>query len=173
MYRPMKGNPDSSIREIFACRIGNPGRFCLPRILGCRLESWIQLKESGIPPTMGVQNPSSADKYWNPVPGIRTPQRVESRLQECPWFPYIGKFIKLRSSFTFTIRNTHDCSKLFAPTKCTSVRTWELHHSGKVKQQTKQTYLPLPHHLFYLKKKMQEATNWELIQYYCWNILSL
>ena len=36
MYRPMKGNPDSSIREIFACRIGNPGRFC-----SWHPESWV------------------------------------------------------------------------------------------------------------------------------------
>ena len=35
----------------------------------------IQLKESGIPLTIGIQNPSSTDKYWNPVPGIRNPWR--------------------------------------------------------------------------------------------------
>ena len=39
------------------------------------LESGIQLKESGIPLTIGIQNPSSTDKYWNPVPGIRNPWR--------------------------------------------------------------------------------------------------
>ena len=133
------------------------------------MESGIELKESEIPLTTGVQNPSSTDKYWNSVPGIRNPQCVESRIQECPWFAYMGWYVKLRSSFTFTIRNTHDCSKLFVPTKCTSVRTWKLPDGGKVKQQTKQTYLPLPHHLLYLKKRMQEVTNWELIQYYCRN----
>ena len=43
-------------------------------ILG--LESGIQLKESGIPLTIGIRNPSSTDKkIWNPVPGIRNPQR--------------------------------------------------------------------------------------------------
>ena len=38
------------------------------------LESGIQLKESGIPSTIGIQNPSSIYKNWNPVPGIRNPQ---------------------------------------------------------------------------------------------------
>ena len=32
-------------------------------------ESWAL--ESGIPLTIGIQNPSSTEKYWNPVPGIR------------------------------------------------------------------------------------------------------
>ena len=118
-------------RVSVACRIGNPGRFCL-----CHPESWvvdsgIELKESEIPLTTGVQNPSSTDKYWNSVPGIRNPQCVESRIQECPWFAYMGWYVTLRSSFTFTIRNTHDCSKLFVPTKCTSVRTWKLPDGGK------------------------------------------
>ena len=31
-------------------------------------------KESGIPRTIGIQNPSSTDKDWNPVPGIRNPR---------------------------------------------------------------------------------------------------
>ena len=31
--------------------------------------------ESRIPLTIGIQNPSSTDKYWNPVPGIQNPQR--------------------------------------------------------------------------------------------------
>ena len=39
------------------------------------MESGIQLKESGIPLTTGIQNSSSTDKNWNPVPGIRNPQR--------------------------------------------------------------------------------------------------
>ena len=39
------------------------------------VESGIQLRESGIPLTIGIQNPSSTDKYWNPVPGIRDPRR--------------------------------------------------------------------------------------------------
>ena len=35
------------------------------------LESEIQLKESGIPLTIEIQNPSSPDKDWNPVTEIR------------------------------------------------------------------------------------------------------
>ena len=31
--------------------------------------------ESGIPLTIRIQNLSSTEKYWNPVPGIRNPQR--------------------------------------------------------------------------------------------------
>ena len=42
----------------------------------------IQLKESEIPLTMGIQNPSSTDKGWDPVPesGIHS---VTSRIQDC------------------------------------------------------------------------------------------
>ena len=39
------------------------------------LESRIQLKESGIPLTIGIQSPTSTDKDWNPVHGIRNPLR--------------------------------------------------------------------------------------------------
>ena len=40
-----------------------------------------RLKESGIPQTIGVQNPSSTDKDWNPVPGIRTLESVAWNLE--------------------------------------------------------------------------------------------
>ena len=33
------------------------------------MESGLQLKESGILPKIGIQNLSSTDKDWNPVPG--------------------------------------------------------------------------------------------------------
>ena len=39
------------------------------------VESGIQLKESGIPLTIGIQNQSPSDKDWNPVAGIRDPRR--------------------------------------------------------------------------------------------------
>ena len=39
------------------------------------LESRIQLKESRIPLTIGIQSPISTDKDWNPVHGIRNPLR--------------------------------------------------------------------------------------------------
>ena len=38
-------------------------------------ESGKQLKKSGIPLTIGIQNPSSTDEDWNPVPGIQNPPR--------------------------------------------------------------------------------------------------
>ena len=31
--------------------------------------------ESGIPLAIGIQNPRSTGKDWNPVPGIRNPRR--------------------------------------------------------------------------------------------------
>ena len=49
----------------------------------------IQLKEYEIPLTMGIQNPSSTDKGWDPVPesGIHS---VTSRIQDCLEFPYMA-----------------------------------------------------------------------------------
>ena len=39
------------------------------------MESGIPLEKSGISLTIGIQNRSSSDKDWNPVPGIRNPRR--------------------------------------------------------------------------------------------------
>ena len=39
------------------------------------LESGVQLKESGILLVIGIENPSSTDRDWNRVPGIRNPWR--------------------------------------------------------------------------------------------------
>ena len=50
------------------------------------MESGIQVKESGIPLTIVIQNPSSTDKYWNPVPRIRNPQ-CEIRNPRLSWIP--------------------------------------------------------------------------------------
>ena len=55
---------DSGSQEHFACDIQNPG-----------LESGIQLKESAIPLTIGIRNPSptkkkSASNTWNPEPNF-------------------------------------------------------------------------------------------------------
>ena len=56
-------------------RILNPRKLCLrnPEFSGA-LESEKQLKESGIPLTIEIQNPTATDKDWNPVPGIRNPR---------------------------------------------------------------------------------------------------
>ena len=50
------------------------------------IESGKQPKESGILLTIGIQNPSSTDKYGNPVPGIRNPQRGFQN-PRLPWIP--------------------------------------------------------------------------------------
>ena len=60
---------ESGIVENSARGIRNPGL----------LEYTIPLKESGIPRTIGIQNPGSTNKDWHPVPGIR-----------CLEFPYMG-----------------------------------------------------------------------------------
>ena len=62
-------------REIFACGIQNLRKFCLWDLESRAVESEIQLKESGIPLTIGIQNPSSTVKDWNPVSGIRNSRR--------------------------------------------------------------------------------------------------
>ena len=57
-------NADSGSKEDFACEIQNPG-----------LESGIPLKESAIPLTIAIRNPSSTKKKsgsntWNPEPNF-------------------------------------------------------------------------------------------------------
>ena len=54
-----------------------PGKLCSWSQKSWALESGIQLKESGIPLTIGIRNPSSTDRRTrNPVPEIWTdPQR--------------------------------------------------------------------------------------------------
>ena len=49
-------------------------KFCLWNLESWAFESGIQLKESRIPLTTEIQNPSSTDKDWNPVPGIQNPK---------------------------------------------------------------------------------------------------
>ena len=73
----MKGNFDSGIREIFArglksvtrgenftCGIRNPG-----------LWNPENNSRNPNPTTIGIRNPSSTDKEWNPMPGIQNPRR--------------------------------------------------------------------------------------------------
>ena len=75
-YDPLSPNiRNSKIREIFACGIRN------------------NAEESGIPPTIEIQTPSSIVKYWNPVPGIRNPQPgIQSPRQS--WNPLYGVTLK-------------------------------------------------------------------------------
>ena len=70
-------------------RFRNPGKFCLWNPESWGLESGKQPKESRILLTIGIQNPSSTDKYGNPVPGIRNPQRGFQN-PRLPWIPLHG-----------------------------------------------------------------------------------
>ena len=47
-------------------------------------------KNSGIPLKIGIQNPSSTETDWNPVPEIRNHDGAKSRLQDCLGFPCMG-----------------------------------------------------------------------------------
>ena len=78
-----KGISDSRIKEMF-CLWNLESREIL------FVESGKQFKESGIPVTIGIQNPSSTIKDWNTVPGICG---VESRIQERLRFPGARRFI--------------------------------------------------------------------------------
>ena len=53
------------------------------------LESGIQLKESGIPLTIGIQNPSCTDKDRNPVP-VMWKQWCEIQNPRRAWIPLHG-----------------------------------------------------------------------------------
>ena len=64
---------DSGFRKIFAFGIRNLGKFYTWNLESWALELGIQHKESGIPLTIGIHNPSSTYKDWNQVPGIRNP----------------------------------------------------------------------------------------------------
>ena len=74
-----------TVKDFTTCkgiRIAESERFLL-------VESGIQLKESGIRLTIGIRNPSTTDKDWNPVPGNRNPRRgiQNSRMS---WIPSHG-----------------------------------------------------------------------------------
>ena len=64
---PHVGNPNSGIWQIFAWGIRNPRKFC-------RLNPKYWTLESRIPIKIRIQNPSSTEKDWNPVPGIGNPR---------------------------------------------------------------------------------------------------
>ena len=66
LFSEFYGNAIPSSPRIRESEFRNPGNFCLWNWRSWVLESGIQLKESGFPLTIGIQNPSSTDKYWNP-----------------------------------------------------------------------------------------------------------
>ena len=75
----------------------NPRNFCLWNPESWAFESGIQLKESGIPLTIGIQNLSSTDKDWNPVPGIRNP-RSGIQNPRLSWILLVRRFEERMSS---------------------------------------------------------------------------
>ena len=79
------------IREIFACGIQNPRKFCMWNLESWALESEIQLKETGIPRTIGIQNPSSTVKDWNPVKNPESAAWIpRSKRPRLSWIPFHG-----------------------------------------------------------------------------------
>ena len=114
----MQRNPDSGlIREIFACKIRNPGKLCFWNPESRVLESGIQLKESRIPVMIGIKNPSS---------GIRI---KESRILDCLGFPHMGWIAGLPSLTTLSwVSRFHD-----QPNALTS---WQLISHAFLKSQT-------------------------------------
>ena len=91
--------PNSNLNFKPCCGIRNPRKFCLWNPEFWVLESGIQLKESGIPITIRIQNPSSRDKDRNPVPGIRNPQRGMQNTRLCWIIPLHG----VKDEYLFSI----------------------------------------------------------------------
>ena len=101
------------IRESGKFFLEESGRFCLWNPESWVLESGIQLKESEILLTIGIQNPSSTDKYWNPVPGIRNAwdETLEQAFSEIPKWEAIDEKM-IHSSHA---NRTHFHKKGFVP----------------------------------------------------------
>ena len=94
--------PNTRIREIALVEF---------EILGFGIR--IQLKESGIPLRIGIQSPNFTDKES----GIQFLESgihdVESRIQDCPGFPHMGRSITLGKE---KLASKHEEIKL--PEKC-------------------------------------------------------
>ena len=69
--------------------IPESGKIMLENPQSWALESGIQLNESEIPRTIGIQIPSSTDRDWNPVPEIRNP-RCGIQNPRLSWIPLHG-----------------------------------------------------------------------------------
>ena len=67
---------------MLACRIRNPGTFCLWNRKPWVLQSGIQVKETRVPLTTVIQNPRSTES------GI---QGMDSKIQYSLGFPYMGR----------------------------------------------------------------------------------
>ena len=97
------------IREIFAFGIRNQGKFYF-----WNPKSWVL--ESGIRNvlTIRIQNPSSSDKDWNPVPRIRNPRRGFASPQ-LSWISLHGgsSFVNTSSHYIYLFENMQ-CHYIFS-----------------------------------------------------------
>ena len=104
---------------------------------------WNALKESGVPLTIGVQNPVSTDKYWNPESTAWNPVRS----QDCLGILYIGRFInsnliifffqfKCSRTILCTLRQSiataHRLLKNFSPHFLSNLRATSRYHFKSV-----------------------------------------
>ena len=87
---------------ICACRSRNPWNFCLWNPESWALKSRKQLKESGIPLTIGIQNPSFTDKESRIQCLESEIHSEESVTQDCLGFPYI-RWNTNKTSFIYVI----------------------------------------------------------------------
>ena len=85
---------ESGIRENFARRIRNPEKLYFWNLESWVLESGIQLKESGIPLTIGIKDLSSGIRIRNPRRGIQN--------RGLPWIRSHGVNHRLAKSHDFT-----------------------------------------------------------------------
>ena len=98
-------NPESTFHWQ---RIPNPGNFCwwnpeYSKFLLWKPESWaLRLKESGISLTIGIQNPSSTNRDWNPVPEIRNSRRG-IQTPSLFWLPLRGTIDYITNNVFFTL----------------------------------------------------------------------
>ena len=98
---PVKGNLDSGIRDIVVRGIRNRN----PRLKNPENNS-----RNSNPKTIGIRNPSTTDKDWNPVRGIRNP-RLGVHNPRLSWIP--SHKAKCRNSVK-KLRNTPWYLKTFA-----------------------------------------------------------
>ena len=101
----MLGEPDSGIREIFACGIRNPPKkICLWNPKSWALESGLQFKKFGIPLTIGfsIQVPQTKTR----IQYLRCViHRVESTIQDSLGLPYSVPVYRQTRRASIVIKN--------------------------------------------------------------------
>ena len=108
------------VRECSSCGIRNPGKYCYWNPKCWALESEIQVKESGVPVTIGIQNPRLESSTLNREstvwkPGSRTVLHGLTEWRYVCWIPLI--LFKCYSVctvyFTTYFLDTNSCIKTF------------------------------------------------------------